>query len=70
MFFIKVNQMLGVLWLKKLSQNNIDDFYEIIAKRYEVGYIIVTSNKKNDEWAKIFYVPFLAILDRFIYHLV
>lgn len=62
--------MLGVLWLKKLSQNNIDDFYEIIAKRYEVGYIIVTSNKKNDEWAKIFYVPVLAILDRFIYHLV
>lgn len=62
--------MLGVLWLKKLSQNNIDDFYEIIAKRYEVGYIIVTSNKKNDEWAKIFYVPVLAILYRFIYHLV
>ena len=56
--------------LKKLSQNNIDDFYEIISKRYENGSIIVTSNKKFDEWGKIFYDPVLAtaILDRFIHH--
>ena len=62
--------ILDELGLKKLSQNNIDDFYEIISKRYETGSIIVTSNKKFDEWAKIFYDPVLAtaILDRFIYH--
>ena len=62
--------ILDELGLKKLSQNNIDDFYEIISKRYETGSIIVTSNKKFDEWAKIFYDPVLAtaILDRFIHH--
>ena len=58
------------LGLKKLSQNNIDDFYEIISKRYENGSIIVTSNKKFDEWGNVFYDPVLAtaILDRFIHH--
>ena len=62
--------ILDELGLKKLSQNNIDDFYEIISRRYEAGSIIVTSNKKFDEWAKIFYDPVLAtaILDRFIHH--
>ena len=62
--------ILDELGLKKLSQNNIDDFYEIISKRYETGSIIVTSNKKFDEWAKIFYDPVLAtaILDRLIHH--
>lgn len=62
--------ILDELGLKKLSQNNIDDFYEIIAKRYEAGSIIVTSNKKFDEWANIFYDSVLAtaILDRFIHH--
>lgn len=62
--------ILDELGLKKLSQNNIDDFYEIIAKRYESGSIIITSNKKFDEWGNIFYDPVLAsaILDRFIHH--
>ncbi|WP_147589585.1 IS21-like element helper ATPase IstB [Clostridium paraputrificum] len=62
--------ILDELVLKKLSQNNIDDFYEIISKRYEQGSIIVTSNKKFDEWGHIFYDPILAtaILDRFIHH--
>ena len=52
------------------TTNNIDDFYEIIAKRYESGSIIITSNKKFDEWGNIFYDPVLAsaILDRFIHH--
>jgi DNA replication protein DnaC len=62
--------ILDELGLKKLSENNIDDFYEIISKRYENGSIIVTSNKKFDEWGNIFYDAVLAtaILDRFIHH--
>lgn len=45
-------------------------FNEIISKKYEQGSIIVTSNKKFDEWGNIFYDPVLAtaILDRFIHH--
>lgn len=62
--------ILDELGLKKLNQNNVDDFYEIISKRYEKGSIIITSNKVFDEWSRIFYDPVLAtaILDRFIHH--
>lgn len=62
--------ILDELGLKKLNQNNVDDFYEIISKRYESGSIIITSNKVFDEWGRIFYDPVLAtaILDRFVHH--
>lgn len=62
--------ILDELGLRKLNQNNIDDFYEIISRRYEQGSIIITSNKVFDEWGKIFYDPVLAtaILDRFVHH--
>ncbi len=62
--------ILDELGLRKLNQNNVDDFYEIISRRYEQGSIIITSNKVFDEWGKIFYDPVLAtaILDRFVHH--
>ncbi|MGY0372574.1 IS21-like element helper ATPase IstB [Clostridium sp. JNZ J1-5] len=62
--------ILDELGLKKLTQSNVDDFYEIIARRYENGSIIITTNKVFDEWGRIFYDPVLAtaILDRFIHH--
>ncbi|WP_322977054.1 ATP-binding protein [Clostridium kluyveri] len=62
--------ILDELGLKKLNQNSVDDFYEIVSKRYEKGSIIVTSNKIFEEWARIFYDPVLAsaILDRFVHH--
>ena len=62
--------ILDELGLKKLSQNSVDDFYEIISKRYEKGSVIITSNKVFEEWARIFYDPVLAtaILDRFVHH--
>lgn len=62
--------ILDELGLKKLTQNNVDDFYEIISRRYENGSIIITTNKVFDEWGRIFYDPVLAtaILDRFIHH--
>lgn len=62
--------ILDELGLKKLNQNSVDDFYEIISRRYEKGSIIITSNKVFEEWGRIFYDPTLAtaILDRFIHH--
>jgi len=62
--------ILDELGIKKLNQNSVDDFYEIISKRYEHGSIIITSNKSFDEWGRIFYDPVLAtaILDRFVHH--
>lgn len=62
--------ILDELGLKKLNQNSVDDFYEIISKRYENGSIIITTNKVFDEWGRILHDPVLAsaILDRFIHH--
>ncbi|WDC83379.1 IS21-like element helper ATPase IstB [Caloramator sp. mosi_1] len=62
--------ILDELGLKKLNQNSVDDFYEIISRRYKNGSIIITSNKVFEEWARIFYDPVLAtaILDRFVHH--
>jgi DNA replication protein DnaC len=58
------------LGLKKLNQTSVDDFYEVISKRYEANSTIVTTNKQFDEWGYIFYDPLLAsaILDRFVHH--
>ena len=62
--------ILDELGLKKLNQNSVDDFYEIIAGRYEVKSTIITSNKTFDEWGHILYDPVFAtaILDRFVHH--
>ncbi|MEZ0537297.1 IS21-like element helper ATPase IstB [Caldicellulosiruptoraceae bacterium PP1] len=62
--------ILDELGLRKLNQNSVDDFYEIISKRYERGSIIITTNKVFEEWPRIFYDPVLAtaILDRFVHH--
>lgn len=58
------------LGLKKLNQTSVDDFYEVIAKRYEQRSTIITSNKTFDEWGRILFDPVLAtaILDRFVHH--
>jgi DNA replication protein DnaC len=58
------------LVLKKLNQTSVDDFYEVVSKRYEASSTIVTTNKPFDEWGHIFYDPLLAsaILDRFVHH--
>lgn len=58
------------LGLKRLNQNSVDDFYEIISRRYERSSTIITSNKRFDDWGKILFDPVLAsaILDRFVHH--
>jgi DNA replication protein DnaC len=69
--FINPNLLiLDELGLKKLNQHSVDDFYEIIAGRYEQKATVITSNKSFDEWGRIFFDPVLAtaILDRFVHH--
>lgn len=58
------------LGLRKLNQTSVDDFYEVIAKRYEQRSTIITFNKTFEEWGKILFDPVLAtaILDRFVHH--
>ena len=58
------------LGLKRLNQTSVDDFYEVISKRYETNSTIITSNKQFDEWGSVLFDPVLAtaILDRFVHH--
>lgn len=62
--------ILDELGFKKLSENIVDLFYEIISKRYETGSLIITSNKTFDDWGSIFHDKVLAtaILDRIVHH--
>jgi DNA replication protein DnaC len=46
--------------LRALSSVGSEDIYEIIAERYEVGSIVVTSNRAPSEWPELFGNPLLA----------
>jgi len=58
---------LGYLPLEKVSANL---FFQLIAKRYEHGAVIITSNRGYGEWGEIFgdTVIASAILDRLLHH--
>lgn len=54
----------------ELSKKTASLFFRLIAKRYEKGSIILTSNKPFEEWGHIFQddVVASAILDRLLHH--
>lgn len=58
------------LGFKKLPSHSVDDFFEIISKRYERASTIITSNKEFQEWNDIFCDLALtsAIVDRVVHH--
>ncbi len=62
--------VLDELGFKKFSQYAADDFFEVISKRYEMGSLIITTNKPFEEWSTIFGDHMLAgaILDRVVHH--
>lgn len=62
--------ILDELGFKRLNQHTVDEFYEIISRRYEKGSVIITSNKSFEEWGEVFWDPVLAtaIIDRIIHH--
>lgn len=58
------------LGFRKISQNNVDEFFEIIRLRYERGSIIITTNRNFEDWSQIFGDAVLAsaIIDRLVHH--
>ena len=56
--------------LKPLTEPMPSDLYDIINERYEVGSILVTSNRAPSEWPELFGNPLLASagLDRLAHH--
>ncbi len=58
------------LGFKKIPHTHIEDFFEVIRKKYETGSIIITTNRSFEEWADIFGDAVLAsaIVDRLVHH--
>lgn len=53
-----------------LNKQNANFLFQLVARRYEKGSIIITSNKSFNEWGNIFgdVVIASAILDRLLHH--
>lgn len=58
------------LGFRKIPQNGMDDFFEIIRGRYELGSIIITTNRNFKDWGSLFgdKVMASAIIDRIVHH--
>lgn len=56
--------------LRPISAIGAEDLYELIARRYEHGSILLTSNRAPAEWAEVFGDALLAsaALDRLTHH--
>lgn len=76
-YYKKLNEYLAVdllildeLGFKKLPNYSVDDFFEVIARRYEKGSIVITTNKLFENWGEIFDDEVLAgaIRDRVVHH--
>lgn len=52
--------------LKRLTENQADDFYEIVYERYLEASLIITSNRTVEEWMGLFPDPMQAnsLMDR------
>ena len=62
--------ILDELGFKQLPKYSSDDLFNVISKRYEQKSIIITTNKKLDDWNDIFDDEMLtkAIVDRLMHH--
>jgi DNA replication protein DnaC len=56
--------------LRPITVQGAEDLYELIARRYERGSILLTSNRSPSEWAEVFGDALLAsaALDRLTHH--
>ena len=62
--------ILDELGFQKFPQYSIDDFFEVISKRYEKGSLVITTNQPFEQWGNNFGDTILAeaILDRVVHH--
>lgn len=64
--------ILDELGFKKMPQNSMEDFFEIIRRRYETGSVVITTNRNFEDWGALFgdRVIASAIIDRIVHHAV
>lgn len=62
--------ILDELGYKSMAEATVEDFFEIVSKRYEKGSIIITSNRPVMQWDKVFIDKTLttAVVDRLMHH--
>lgn len=69
-FFSSDLLILDEIGFKKIPSAGLDDFFEIIRKRYEKGSIVITTNRNFEDWGNVFGDNVLAsaIIDRIVHH--
>jgi DNA replication protein DnaC len=62
--------ILDELGYRSMADSTVEDFFEIVSKRYEKGSIIITGNRPIREWDRVFVDKTLttAIVDRLMHH--
>lgn len=62
--------ILDELGYRSMAEQTVEDFFEIVSRRYEKGSIIITSNRLLPEWNKVFIDKTLttAVVDRLMHH--
>lgn len=62
--------ILDELGYRSMGEQTVEDFFEIVSRRYEKGSIIITSNRPLTEWDKVFVDKTLttAVVDRLMHH--
>lgn len=62
--------ILDELGYRSLADETVEDFFEIVSRRYEKGSIIITSNRPIHQWDSVFIDKTLttAIVDRLMHH--
>jgi len=62
--------ILDELGYRSMAESTVEDFFEIVSRRYEKGSIIITSNKPIHLWDTVFVDKTLttAVVDRLLHH--
>jgi len=62
--------ILDELGFRKIPATGLDDFFEIIRRRYENASLIITTNRNFEDWGNIFgdMVMASAIIDRVVHY--
>lgn len=62
--------ILDELGYRSMAESTVEDFFEIVSRRYEKGSIIITSNRPLHLWDSVFVDKTLttAVVDRLMHH--
>ena len=62
--------ILDELGYRSMAESTVEDFFEIVSRRYEKGSIIITSNRPIHQWDSVFIDKTLtsAVIDRLMHH--